>query len=679
MIIDVSPKDVTYSVDGEYLDVIISLELGDIRIRHNLDDVKNTINKKVAIGKMPESFFEQFELFPEDKPKQNGNPFENEDLSHDGWVDNLKKNNLIWTGNTSDGIKVPIGFISPTKTFDFYLANDNDPACYDFHALIAGGPGYGKTVLLHNIIINAAMKYSPDELCFYLADFAEGASFSIYKKLPHVKSLMLANNKEFAFRMLDYLAFEAKKRSDLFKMAQRKYGKQVTNLALYRELTGEKLPRIVLVMDEFHYLFLSTDPTSIAARETLCNGLRQWWKFGINIILSTQSICGVNFGDADEQITYRFALHLQEMDSKLVIRNNAAKLLTRKGQTIMNNSADGIINRNIEFQSAFSKHYLDDVEYLARLYEQTYCINGIKLFNPFICESGTDADIVENRFLYKRLISGFLKQDPQCCMIDIGKPDLLREIHTSISYQRRTGSNTLVIGNDYKTLIFDLATQLIQIQAQSHPKSKICIADCFNKGEDYQGALDGLKDVSDVFKIGAEQSAAVYIDEFIVELERRKEEQKEGIMYEGRMILVLMNAQNCYELKPQQGKFNMEQSPSAKKLATLLAEGGPFGIHCIVHCLSYDTMFNFNGVLTNKEFPMFENVILLKGADVANMFFGTLKVLAPEESGLMVVIKRNDFGDRYEQCKAYSDITVEGEKNAVVKYLSNLFEKYRYA
>ena len=117
-------------------------------------------------------------------------------------------------------------------------------------------------------------------------------------------------------------------------------------------------------MDEFHTLFISTDNTTIRAKEELCNGIRQWRKFGISIILCTQSISGVNFGSADTQITYRFAMNLLEMDSKSVIRNDAAKMLARKGQTIMNNTADGKVDMNVEFQSAFSPHYLDHVHYL---------------------------------------------------------------------------------------------------------------------------------------------------------------------------------------------------------------------------------------------------------------------------------------------------------------------------
>ena len=594
--------------------------------------------------------------------------------SLDGWIEDLKKKDLVWSGNTSDGIKVPIGYISSTKMFDFYLANDNDSTCNDFFALIAGRPGYGKTVLLHNIIVNAAMKYSPDELCFYLADFAEGASFSIYKKLPHVKSLMLSNNKEYALRMLNDLVLEAKKRSHLFQKAQREKGKQVTNLASYREVTGDKLSRIVFVMDEFHYLFLSTDPTTIAAKEALCNGIRQWRKFGISIILCTQSISGVNFGDADKQITYRFALNLLDMDSKTVIRNDSAKSLTRKGQTIMNNTADGNVSMNVEFQSAFTKHYLDHVEYLAKLYEHKYKI----VHRPYICESGTDADIADNLKIYDSIAAITFAKNPQYCDVYVGKPDLLRETHTRIRYQRRQNSNTLIIGDDFKTMIYDLMVQMVQLQGYSNPKSKIYVLDCFNAGDEYQGALKGMQDVSEVFTTGTSQNAAQYIDEITAELERRKAEQKEGKMTEERVVLAIMNAQNCYELKPQPGKYGVEPSVAAKKLATLLAEGGPLGIHCIVHCLSYDTMFKTNGVLTNKEFPLFENMILLKGADVANMYLGGLKVAPPEEGGLMIVLNGKADGEAYEQCKAYSDITLGGKKNKVVEFMSNLFEKYRY-
>lgn len=341
----------------------------------------------------------------------------------------------------------------------------------------------------------------------------------------------------------------------------------------------------------------------------------------------------------------------------------------------MNNTTEGKEESNIEFQSAFTEHYSDHVEYLSQLYERKYG----KAKKPYVCESDTDADIADNLDIYDNITTGTFIKNHQYCDVFVGKPDLLRDTHTKIRYQRRQNSNTLIVGDDFKTMIYDLMVQLIQLQGCSHPNSKIYLLDCFNPGDEYQGALEGIKDVSNVFTTGTSQNAAQYIDEISAELERRKAENKEGKMTEERIVLAIMNAQNCYELKPQPNQYGtMAPSASAKKLTTLLAEGGPVGIHCIVHCLSYDTMFKTNGVLTNKEFPLFENMIILKDADVINMFLGGVKVTAPEESGLMIVLNGKVDGEAYEQCKAYSDITTKGKKTAVVEYMSNLFEKYRY-
>lgn len=593
----------------------------------------------------------------------------------DSWINDLKINDLIWKETTINGIDVPIGFVTPTQHFNFYMANDNDSTCNDFFALIAGRPGYGKTVLLHNIIINAAMKYSPEELCLYLADFAEGASFSIYQDLPHAKSLMLANNKEYALRMLDDIILETKKRSYLYKKAQKEYGRQITKLSEYREVTKAKLPRILFIMDEFHTLFLSTDSTTISAREKLCNGIRQWRKFGISIILCTQSINGVNFGNADTHITYRFALNLLELDSKSVLRNNAAMFLTRKGQTIMNNTADGNSAMNIEFQSAFTSQYVDHVNYLSSLYIQHYG----KKHTPYICESEVDADVSDNQILITSIIGAKNNVNNQYCDVFVGKPDLLRNTHTKIRYRRQQNSNTLIIGDDYRTLVYNVMTQLIQLKNNSFPNSRFYLIDCFNVGDRYKNALQGLENLSNAFvTISSDTAIAKYIDDIYAEMELRKLNLIEGKMINERVVLVIMNTQNSYNLKSQLGRFGKEQSESAKKLINLLSDGATLGIHCIIHALSYDTLFKMSGILDgNKHFSMFENLILLKGADTSNMQYHGIKANAPDEEGRMIVFNAKIDGETYEQCNAYSYITLE-VLNDELKFMSNIFDNYRY-
>ena len=607
------------------------------------------------------------------------NGVEQKEVSYslDGWIEDLKKNNKVWSGDTSDGIKVPVGFITPTKLFDFYLANDNDNSCRDFFALVAGQSGYGKTVLLHNVIVNSAMMYSPEELQIYLADFSNGTSFVNYRDLPHVKSLMLSNNKEYALRMMEHLLLESNRRAKLYKKAKLQYGMSIETLASYRKVTNEVLPRILFIIDEVQVLFSATDVVTMNARELLFRGIRDWRKYGISVILCSQSFIGVNLGNAETQITYRFAFKLvEEEDSRRLLRNGAANKLSRVGQALMNNVLDGREERNVEFQSAYSSHYLDHVKYLAELYVQKYGNKHV----PYICEAEADADITENEGLVSSIKDGTFRVDHQYCDVFVGKPDLLRDSHTRIRYQRRQNSNTLIVGNDYKTMIYDIMVQLIQLQGSSFPNSKMFVVDCFNIGNEYHGALDGIQSISEAFSVGTSQNIVGFIDECCVELERRKEEQKKQEMTESRWVLAIMNAQDCYELKPQPDKYGrMEPSETAKKLATLLAEGSALGIHCIVHCQSYNSMFKTTPVLSSKEFSMFENLILLKGADVSNMYFDNLKVAAPEEDGVMIVINGKIDKEAYEQCKAYSDITVVDCENPTITFVSNLFEKYRDA
>lgn len=588
-------------------------------------------------------------------------------FSLDSWIDDLKKQKQIWQNTTINGIKIPVGFISPIKTFDFYLADDKNDNCKDFFALVAGRPGYGKTVLLHNIIINSCMKYSPEELNLYLADFGEGVSFRIYENLPHAKSLMLANNREYALRMLKHIVFEAKRRSHLYQQATKKYGKTVTTLASYREITGEKLPRILIIMDEFQYLFTNVDMVSIEAREELCNGVRQWRKFGISIILSTQNLSGVNFGSANDLITYRFAFNLLAMDSRAVIRNSAAELLPSY-QCIMNNTADGNEQQNVQFQPAYTD-FFKYVNELALLYQKLYGDVPVK----YICESGTDADIADNKNFLSMLENDNFIVNNNNCSVYIGKPDLLRDSHTRICYRRQQNSNTLIIGEDFKSAVQTIAISLLQLQKQSATNSKFYIIDCFNIGDEFQAALNGLNDYSPNFVIGNVQVIDIIADE----LEKRKQANANGTFIEERIALAILNTQNCYDLKPQGAGMMPMPSTAAVKLTKILNDGPQLGIHCIIHSLNYVSLVGNGNIFDSKVMNNFENKIFLKGADTQTMFLGGVKIASVEEYGLMIVQNNKLDGENYEQCKSYSEITVKNS-NKIIDYISQLFENYRY-
>ncbi len=93
--------------------------------------------------------------------------------------------NEIWTEETTDELRVPIGRTGATKLQ--YLAIGKGTRQ---HALIAGKTGSGKSTLFHVIITNLALWCSPEQVEFYLVDFKKGVEFKCYatNRLPHARS-----------------------------------------------------------------------------------------------------------------------------------------------------------------------------------------------------------------------------------------------------------------------------------------------------------------------------------------------------------------------------------------------------------------------------------------------------------------------------------------------------------
>ena len=636
MKIDLSSiENLSFEVQGDYLNVVIRLKL------NNIKDENATSHQKVE---------KQFPL--------------NELPSLDDWIEELKTNDKVWSESTKDGINVPVGYLTREKVFSFCLGNDNETCCKDFNALIAGRPGYGKTVLLHNIIVNAAMKYSPDELCFYLADFAEGVDFSIYRGLPHVKAIMLVNDYEFLLRMLSDISSEVEKRSLLYKEAQQHYGKQVSNLADYRELTGKVLPRILLVISEFR---MSDDITAISVKETLTKGLCQWERFGVSVILCTQMLQGMGLGGAAiNMFTYRVAFNLPRLDSVFVLHNDSAQFLAQKGQAIKNNTLDGRIEDNVGFQVSPCPRLLDNVKYLEKLYEEK---KGQKHL-PFICDSSISADVLSNSILAENIAFNRFKVNFDNCYVYLGGHNLLRDTHTRICYHRQPNSNTLIVGTDYNTLMNTVFIQLVQLQKQSYPNSRFYIVDGSDVLNPYRDIIaDGLKSSLEDFVFGNQQDIMLYLDELEAELERRKNLYNEGNVPLERIVLSIVDMQNCIAFKPVMGKFGEGASEATKKLTKLLNEGPQLGIHCIVHYGSYDRN-------TLREY-YFENKIILRGASLERLFFGFL-ISAPKEYGKMTVVNAGIDGEQYEQCVAYSELTfdtLDEEGKKTVNLIKNVFER----
>ncbi len=238
-----------------------------------------------------------------------------------------------WEVDSIEAVDVPIGRHGSrgvsTIRFDSQLSSS---------ALLVGRPGSGKSNLLHVTICTLAALYSPEELEMYLLDFKEAVEFAEYAgaSLPHARAIALESDRDFGLAVLRHVSAEIERRGRLFRGS---LGEQA-NLVSYRQQTGEQLPRILLVIDEFHRMFDREDAVASEAAKLLDDIIRLGRGFGIHCLLASQTLLGMNSlgRHSLNQIGTRIALPCSDEDSRVIFNddNPAASLLSRPGEGIKN-------------------------------------------------------------------------------------------------------------------------------------------------------------------------------------------------------------------------------------------------------------------------------------------------------------------------------------------------------
>ena len=190
------------------------------------------------------------------------------------------------SASASNGIELDVGLDEIGNVYR--LIFDADHA----YALISGNPNSGKTSLLHNIIIQTATRYSPDEVELYVADLKKGTDFSLYakKKIKSVKVVLDDDEKEISLGFLRYLTTEISRRKRVFDRMAQMVGVPIQKYEAFREHYNnhsseiDALPRMLIIIDEFQSLFENGTETASYMSELV----RQGRAFGIYIIMASQ-------------------------------------------------------------------------------------------------------------------------------------------------------------------------------------------------------------------------------------------------------------------------------------------------------------------------------------------------------------------------------------------------------
>lgn len=251
-----------------------------------------------------------------------------------------------WSASSIDGLEATIGWDALGNPVNIRIGGDNQ------HGLIGGKTGGGKSNLIHVIICSLCHRYSPDELQICLLDMKDGVEAFRYLDenrtkawIPHARSILASDSPHFASTFLDEIAKERETRNDIFKRDG------AVNISGWRKATGRKMPRLLVIADEFTRIFADSDSSKESARK-LADLLNLGRSCGIHVLLATQSTDSLVTSNASvilSQTTLRLAL--PEAKGVLSHGNTDAETLVRP-QAIVNEFS-GAAGKNTVFTHPF--------------------------------------------------------------------------------------------------------------------------------------------------------------------------------------------------------------------------------------------------------------------------------------------------------------------------------------
>lgn len=244
----------------------------------------------------------------------------------------------VWSGSSREIIETPIGD-SNGKTLSIWFGKKDGNNCA--HGMLAATTGAGKSNFYHTLILGLARRYSPEELRMYLIDGKNGVEFEVYKSFPHAEVVSLKSSSELAGSVLSELVSETKRRNDIFKEAG------VNSFEDYRKNPENKMPRVLLLIDEYQVLFDGDE--AVEASKNLHSLTAQARSAGIHLLLGSQHFGAPNMLNKDIIFTniQLFIAMKMTMDDRLSLTmfGKEGKELIKKcelpGQIVINQNGGG--------------------------------------------------------------------------------------------------------------------------------------------------------------------------------------------------------------------------------------------------------------------------------------------------------------------------------------------------
>lgn len=193
------------------------------------------------------------------------------------------------------------------------------------HLLIAGATGAGKSVAINAFIASILFKATPDQVRLLMID-PKRIELSVYDDIPHLLHPVVVEAK-MASRALLWAVREMERRYRLLEE------RRVKSFATYNQVSEEKLPFIVIIVDELADLMMVASKdveTSIARLAQMARAA------GMHIILATQRpsvdvLTGLIKANFPTRISFKVS---SKVDSRTILDGSGAEHLLGMGDML---------------------------------------------------------------------------------------------------------------------------------------------------------------------------------------------------------------------------------------------------------------------------------------------------------------------------------------------------------
>ena len=198
------------------------------------------------------------------------------------------------------------------------------------HVLIAGATGSGKSVCINTLIASIIYKAKPSEVKLVMVD-PKVVELSVYNGIPHLLIPVVTDPKK-AAGALAWAVQEMVNRYSLFASKNVRDIKGY-NEALDEEGEGQKLPQIVIIIDELSDLMM-VSPKDV--EDSICRLAQMARAAGMHLVIATQRpsvdvITGIIKANIPSRIAFSVS---SQVDSRTILDMAGAEKLLGKGDML---------------------------------------------------------------------------------------------------------------------------------------------------------------------------------------------------------------------------------------------------------------------------------------------------------------------------------------------------------